>query len=360
MYDKVFISYASEDLEKARELYFYLLDNRYQPWLDKEKLHVGDKWDLKIRQALKSSDFVILLLSSTSINKRGYFQREFKLALKYLEEKLSSDIYIIPILLDECDIPEQLNDIYWKRYRDENVFEKILESLDNQRKVYFKTTSQNIIDLNNSYVSERLDILPQVKKIIDCKIEFPIFSKNKFWDNILVNEAVKAKASEILNSLYNFYFSDPDYFISGKFPVLYHELNFTIVRVTESYLSVLFTEDSYLGGNHPNTYFHSLNFLFNPDYLIDPQTHFDNRDIREIVASRLFSDKSNVDSKEVCGDLSEYVQDYNFNIEFTIGEKNIELIIANNLPRIILECGFFSIPYKIDNHRIVLQLPNKQ
>lgn len=94
MYDKVFISYAKENIEVAEHIYYMLQTKGYIPWLDKYNLKVGQQWDVEIKRALKEADFIIILLSSISVAKRGYVQREFRLALSYCEEKLDSDIYI--------------------------------------------------------------------------------------------------------------------------------------------------------------------------------------------------------------------------------------------------------------------------
>ena len=80
MLNKVFISYASEDFQYAENLYNYLLSNGYKPWMDKKNLSPGQDWDFFIQQELKIADFIVLLLSSTSVSKRGYIQKEFKKA----------------------------------------------------------------------------------------------------------------------------------------------------------------------------------------------------------------------------------------------------------------------------------------
>jgi|SRR4051794_1638276 hypothetical protein len=102
MYNKVFISYAKEDKNTAEKLYDFLTLYHYEPWLDKKKLLPGQDWNTEIRLALKRADFIVMLLSRTSVEKRGFVQREFKLALEYYEEKLDSDIYIIPCKIDDC------------------------------------------------------------------------------------------------------------------------------------------------------------------------------------------------------------------------------------------------------------------
>ncbi len=63
----------------------------------------GEKWEHAIRKAIKASRFFILLLSSRSVSKKGFHQREVRLALNVLDEFPEDDIYVIPARLDECN-----------------------------------------------------------------------------------------------------------------------------------------------------------------------------------------------------------------------------------------------------------------
>src|ERR1035437_7860041 len=116
MFKKIFISYAVEDFQYAESLYEFLLLNGFLPWMDKKNLLPGQKWDYIIQQELRKADFIVLLLSDISVSKRGYVQKEFNQALIYCEEKLESDIYIIPILINQCNIPSKLTKFQWVEY----------------------------------------------------------------------------------------------------------------------------------------------------------------------------------------------------------------------------------------------------
>jgi hypothetical protein len=104
---KVFISYANEDLAHARGLYNDLKEvPNVEPWLDKECLPPGMKWRPAIRREIRNSRFFIRLISKTSIEKKGHGQTELKQALEILDEFPDNKIFIIPIRLEECEIPE--------------------------------------------------------------------------------------------------------------------------------------------------------------------------------------------------------------------------------------------------------------
>jgi len=137
MYNKIFISYAKEDYKSAEKLFEFLISTGiYSPWLDKKNLYGGQNWEIEIKTALKKSDFIIILLSKTSVAKRGFVQREFKLALEFCEEKLDSDIYIIPCKIDDCEVPEKLSKFQWIELSKTDSFERILSALNLQRKKY--------------------------------------------------------------------------------------------------------------------------------------------------------------------------------------------------------------------------------
>lgn len=99
---RVFISYAKEDIAAARAMFSALRGVGLRPWLDCECMFPGQHWDTEIRRALKESDFVLVLLSSRQVLKRGYVQREIREALDMLKEMPDNRIFIIPARLDDC------------------------------------------------------------------------------------------------------------------------------------------------------------------------------------------------------------------------------------------------------------------
>ena len=105
--ETVFISYAHEDFDKAKRLYEDLKKANLKPWLDKESLRAGERWRIAIEDAIRKSRYFIPLLSSNSIGKRGFVQRELKEGLDVLKEFPESDIFVIPVRLDDCDISNQ-------------------------------------------------------------------------------------------------------------------------------------------------------------------------------------------------------------------------------------------------------------
>jgi tetratricopeptide (TPR) repeat protein len=100
MAQKIFISYAREDSTVANRLHDDLRRRGHDVWIDTHSLKGGEDWKLYIRQAIEKSSLVIVLTSSRSVDKRGYFQAEIKHALKVLEEIPPDQVFLIPVRLD--------------------------------------------------------------------------------------------------------------------------------------------------------------------------------------------------------------------------------------------------------------------
>lgn len=102
---KIFISYASENLEFAEKLYLQLRSIPYiEPWFDKESLLPGEIWNIAIKKAIRESDFFIILLSKNSTTKKGFVQKELREAFDILDECPESNIFLLPIRIENCEI----------------------------------------------------------------------------------------------------------------------------------------------------------------------------------------------------------------------------------------------------------------
>lgn len=111
---QVFLCYAKPDREEVMSLYNSLIQAGFAPWMDKKHLQGGERWQTMIRKAIRASDFFVVCISKRSVNRRGFMQREIRLALEIWDEKLEDDIYIIPVRLEDCEIThERLVELQW-------------------------------------------------------------------------------------------------------------------------------------------------------------------------------------------------------------------------------------------------------
>ena len=118
----------------VRDLYRRLAAEPWiDPWLDEEKLLPGQDWNLEIEKAVETTDAVIVCVSSTSISKEGYIQKELRQVLNIALEKLEGAIFILPVRLDDCQLPRQLRDKqsldYFPKSKQAAAYEKLKASL---------------------------------------------------------------------------------------------------------------------------------------------------------------------------------------------------------------------------------------
>jgi len=99
---QVFINYAREDWKIAKKIYDDLKRQGITPWLDTEDLLPGQDWREVISEAIKYCPQFLTLLSSRSVSKQGFVQKELKIALDLLDEFPPNKIFIIPVRIDEC------------------------------------------------------------------------------------------------------------------------------------------------------------------------------------------------------------------------------------------------------------------
>jgi len=110
---RVFLCHSNNDKPLVRDLYKRLKENDIDPWLDEENLLPGQDFDFEITKAVRSSHVVITCLSAQSVNKSGYLQKEIRKVLDVANEQPEGTIYIVPLRLEECEVPSQLRRWQW-------------------------------------------------------------------------------------------------------------------------------------------------------------------------------------------------------------------------------------------------------
>lgn len=131
---RVFLCHSSADKPVVREVYEKLASEGWiDPWLDEEDLLPGQEWDLEIEKAVEVSDAVIAFLSTGSIAKEGYIQRELKFILGIAQDKPEGAIFVIPLRLDDCKPPRRVSTWQWGDYfpaeQREEKYQRLLKSL---------------------------------------------------------------------------------------------------------------------------------------------------------------------------------------------------------------------------------------
>ena len=129
---RVFLCHSSSDKALVRTLYQRLKSDNFDPWLDEQKLLAGQDWNQEIMRAVRKADVVIVCLSRGSVGKAGYVQKEIRVALDFADEQPEGTIFLIPLRLEECEVPDRLRRWQWVNYYEENGYKKLLDALNSR------------------------------------------------------------------------------------------------------------------------------------------------------------------------------------------------------------------------------------
>lgn len=125
---QVFLSHSSQDMPLARRVGIDLLMSGVDVWLDEWEIKVGHSISQKIQHGLESADFVVVILTRSSVDS-GWVEKEWQSRIG--EEASNRNVVILPALAEECKIPLLLRD---KHYADlgknyEGEIRKLIDSI---------------------------------------------------------------------------------------------------------------------------------------------------------------------------------------------------------------------------------------
>lgn len=134
---KIFLCYAKEDKPQVDQIYQKLKEAGFEPWMDKVDLLGGEAWEPAIQKAIKNAHFFIACVSRQWVptnpqDRKRFFRKEIQTALNVLPLLPPGDIFIIPIRLEACDVPESLSLFHWIDYFETDGWERLLKAIHTQ------------------------------------------------------------------------------------------------------------------------------------------------------------------------------------------------------------------------------------
>lgn len=163
----IFLSYAKEDKEKVRSVYRRLRIERLNPWLDVADLLPGEDWERVIVKVIRSARYVLVFLSNNSVNKRGYVQKEIKEALDAADRVPEGEIFIIPVRLEACPVPERLSRWQWIDIFRPNGLKQIVTTLKENLSTEQTGTSASRIHPKLIIIGETdMEALFNIKRVV--------------------------------------------------------------------------------------------------------------------------------------------------------------------------------------------------
>ena len=131
MAPRVFISHASEDKDRFVVRFAErLLQRGVDAWLDRWEMLPGDSLVDKIfEEGIKNASAVIVVLSKSSVTK-PWVKEELNAGFV---QRVATGSKLIPVVIDDCDIPVALQSTLWVRVKDltsyDETFEQIVASI---------------------------------------------------------------------------------------------------------------------------------------------------------------------------------------------------------------------------------------
>lgn len=128
---RIFVSYARPDAQMVGQIVRFLNVAGFDTWFDLHELLLGEDWRFVIEREIAKARLLILCLSSSSVDKTGFFQKELRLALEQAELRPRGEVFIMPIRLNPCPTPAdiarwQVLDMFTKE-----ATHKLLEAIQN-------------------------------------------------------------------------------------------------------------------------------------------------------------------------------------------------------------------------------------
>ena len=126
---KTFLCHSHGDRVAVHALWSRLRRDGVDVWLDRENLEPGQNWEREIRGAIIKSDVVIACLSRGFNKQKGFRHEELKIALEKANLIPDGEIYIIPVRLEECEMPDSLSHLHRVDLFEADGYKRLIRAL---------------------------------------------------------------------------------------------------------------------------------------------------------------------------------------------------------------------------------------
>jgi hypothetical protein len=130
---QIFLSYLRVNVVRVLNLYDRLLGAGFKPWMDVKDLQPGEDWKVATEKAIRNSDFFLACLTKSSFESEGFFKQEVEWARDNLKKRHKNDIYLIPVKLEACEVPDSLRQFNWLDLYKQDGWNRLLKVLNPSR-----------------------------------------------------------------------------------------------------------------------------------------------------------------------------------------------------------------------------------
>ena len=260
-----------------------------------------------------------MFISNNSYDRRGYLQREIKIALDKMNEMLNDDIFIVPVLLDDgVPVPDELKLIQYISASRMDCKAQIVNAINHQLNVLGiqrrEVQSSSGISWDKYTLSESKEGIPGY----EVKIDLLNFHSSKYSKLSELSEHIKGSLlTHLFENRMNNLEPVPEFFNYGQ--ELYQRTNLLEATVAEPIIvgRVISIKYSVMrfgaGGAHPNSWYETFNFVLDPPALISPLSRiFKDRDVAlSFLQSQLRPELYNLSSsRNGSGSLPQFNQEW--------------------------------------------------
>lgn len=115
--NSIFVSHASDDAPTVASICKLVECHGFRVWVSFRDIPAGSNWDLAIEAALRQSSCIVVICSRSSVAS-SYVRAE-------VEEALRQDKTVIPIIIDDCELPIRWKMLQWIRWSDNQSKERL-------------------------------------------------------------------------------------------------------------------------------------------------------------------------------------------------------------------------------------------
>lgn len=123
---KIFLSHTNSDKPFVRHLASKLEGHDVKVWLDEAEINVGDSLIEKISEGIEDAEYLGVVISPSSIG-APWVKKELSIALT--EEINNRKLKVLPILIEQCELPIFLKDKLYADFTGNIPWDKALSLL---------------------------------------------------------------------------------------------------------------------------------------------------------------------------------------------------------------------------------------
>jgi len=167
-----FLSHSSADKKIVRRIQKDLTQHNVSVWLDEERIKPGQSIPEEIQNGLRNSDYLLLFLTPRSVNS-GWVKKEWE--TRFFDQVNKGTVEVIPLLIENCDIPEFLKPIKYVSF---------VVDYEEGITLLLKTLNENLVQIDShsnifDSVADILDNLSQESVTLPFAGKIPVIQTLK-------------------------------------------------------------------------------------------------------------------------------------------------------------------------------------